>query len=351
MTDAAPYLRNCWYMAAWADEVPASGGLVRTLLDDPVFLYRDGQGDPHALFDRCPHRFAPLSKGSVEGDSVVCAYHGLAFDGSGRCVRNPHGAVTRSLGVRAYTVTEAHRALWIWMGDPALADPAAIRDLAFLSEAPETAFNKGYLRGTGHHQLFVDNILDLSHTDFLHPDTLGGGSITRTPAEVEERADGVIAIHWRPMNETPIPLARGRLPPGVDRVDSWTEVEWSAPGVMKLTAGAVPAGAPRASGGNSVNVHVITPETRSSSHYFFASTRDFRLDDAELNEATRIVRERIFKTEDEPMIAAQQERMGDADFWSLRPVLLKIDKGAVLVRRRMEALIAAERQAGKAAAA
>lgn len=336
------YLRNCWYMAAWADQVPAEG-LARTLLDQPVFLFRDSEGRPRALLDRCPHRFAPLSEGKVADGVVTCPYHGLAFDGSGACVANPHGPVTRALATRGYPVAEAHRAWWIWMGDPALADPAAIRDLRFLDDAPATAFNKGYLCGSGHYQLFVDNILDLSHTDFLHPTTLGGGSITRTRAKVAQRDDGIIAIHWHSFDEVPVPLIAPRLPPGVDRVDAWTEVEWSAPGVMRLVSGAVPAGTPREAGGNVFNVHILTPETRSTSHYFFASTRDYAVDDAALNEMTRQVRERIFSTEDEPMIAAQQARIGDRDFWSLKPALLRIDEGAVLVRRRMEALIAAER--------
>lgn len=335
------YLRNCWYLAAWADQVPDEG-LARTLLDEPVFLFRGADGSPRALFDRCPHRFAPFSKGTVANGVVTCIYHGLAFDGSGACVANPHGPVTRSLATRAYPVVEAHRAWWIWMGDPELADPGTIRDLAFLADAPDTAFNKGYLCGSGHYQLFVDNILDLSHTDFLHPTTLGGGSITRTPAKVEQRDDGIIAVHWHSFNEVPIPLVAPRMPAGVDRVDAWTEVEWSAPGVLRLVNGAVPAGTPREAGGNVHNVHIFTPETRSTTHYFFASTRDFAVDDAALNEMTRQTRERIFSTEDEPMIAAQQERIGDRDFWSLKPALLKIDEGAVKVRRRMEALIAAE---------
>ena len=339
------YLRNTWYMAAWADEV-GDKPFARTLLDEPLVLYRDTAGLPHALYDRCPHRFAPLSMGRVEGELLVCGYHGLGFGADGHCARNPHGPVTRALAVPAYPMHEAHRALWIWMGEPDRADPALIRDLGFLSDAPQTAFNKGYLKGTGHYQLFVDNILDLSHTDFLHPDTLGGGSITRTRAEVEERDDGIIAIDWRPMNETPIPLMAGRLPPGVERVDSWTEVEWSAPGVMKLVNGAVPAGTPRGPGSNSINVHILTPETTTTSHYFFASTRDFALDDAAYNEATRQTRSRIFATEDEPMIAAQQARIGEVDFWALKPALLKIDQGAVLVRRRMGALIAAEATQG-----
>lgn len=336
------YLRNCWYMAAWLDELPDEGGLARTLLDEPVFLYRDSAGAAHALLDRCPHRFAPLSVGWIEGDAVVCAYHGLAFDGSGACVRNPHGPVLRSLAVRSYPLVEAHRGLWIWMGDPALADPAAISDLSFLSAAPDTAFNSGYVNGKGHYQLFVDNILDLSHTDYLHPNTLGGGSITRTRAKVAEREDGVISIHWHVFDDVPTPLFAQFLPDGVTQVDSWSEVDWSAPGVMKLVSGAVEHGGPREGALGVDNVHILTPETASTTHYFFASTRNFGMDDAALNEKIRATRARIFATEDEPMIAAQHERIGDADFWSLKPALLRTDEGAVRVRRRMDAMIAAE---------
>ncbi len=336
------FLRNCWYMAGWPDELPTGGGLARTLLGEPVYLFRDEAGVPHALFDRCPHRFAPLSTGSVQGNAVVCAYHGLAFDGSGACVRNPHGPVVRALDVRSYPVAEAHRVLWIWMGDSALADPASIPDLSFLTVAPDTAFNKGYVNGKGHYQLFVDNILDLSHTDYLHPSTLGGGSISRTRAKVQEHPDGTVAIHWHVFDDVPTPLFRQFLPHGIDRVDSWSEVDWSAPAVMRLVSGAVATGAPREGGLNVANVHIMTPETATTTHYFFASTRNFGTDDAALNERVRVTRAQIFADEDEPMIAAQQERIGSADFWSLRPALLRTDEGAVKVRRRMDAMIAAE---------
>lgn len=336
-----PYLRNCWYMAAWSDEVSGQG-LARTFLDEPVFLFRDADGTPRALLDRCPHRFAPLSRGRLHDGVVECAYHGLRFGGDGACVANPHGRITRSLSVRSYPIVEAHRALWIWMGEPERADPALVRDLGFLAAAPQSAFSSGYLCGYGHYQLFVDNILDLSHTDYLHPDTLGGGSISRTRAEIADQDDGGVFVAWRCWDDTPTPLMRGRLPPGVERVDSWTEVSWSAPGVLSLVSGAVPAGTPREGGPNALNAHVFTPETATTTHYFFASTRDHRLEDVELNEATRRIRHQIFATEDEPMIRAQQERIGTAGFWALRPVLLPIDEAAVRVRRRMEALIAAE---------
>jgi phenylpropionate dioxygenase-like ring-hydroxylating dioxygenase large terminal subunit len=88
------WLLNCWYAAAWADELASGGRLARTFLDTPLLLWCDEGGRRRALVDRCPHRFAPLSRGKIEQDAVRCGYHGLAFDGvTGQCVHNPHGPV------------------------------------------------------------------------------------------------------------------------------------------------------------------------------------------------------------------------------------------------------------------
>ena len=338
------YLRNCWYMAGWSTELAPNGTLARTLLDEPIVIFRNAQGEPGALVDRCPHRFAPLSLGRVCEGAIQCAYHGLRFDGSGVCVENPHGRVTSGMTARSFPMAEAHRILWIWMGDPELADTGLIRDLWFLGAAPDTAFSSGYIYGHGNYQLFVDNLMDLSHTDYLHPDTLGGGSITRTKAEVTDGEDGRVDVAWHSWNEVPIPLLAKRLPAGA-RVDAWTELSWSAPGVISLINGAVPTGTPRQGAPNSRNVHIFTPESDAMTHYFFGATRDYDLANAELNEQTRKLRYEIFATEDEPMIRAQQERMNGSDFWAHKPVLLAIDKGAVRVRRKLEALIARERNA------
>lgn len=72
------YVKSCWYMAAWSEEIGAKG-LSRRILDRPTFLYRLTDGGVAAVLDRCPHRFAPLSKGEINGDSIVCGYHGLTF--------------------------------------------------------------------------------------------------------------------------------------------------------------------------------------------------------------------------------------------------------------------------------
>lgn len=341
------YLHNCWYMAAWSDECAQESLLARRLLDMPILVYRGPDGAVTALIDRCPHRFAPLSRGHVANGSVVCGYHGLAFGPDGRCTANPHGPVTSAMRVRAFPVIERHRAIWIWPGDPDLADPALLPDLSFVDRTPDTAFSKGYLNGPGHYQLFVDNILDLTHADFLHPDTLGGGAFTRTKDRLVEK-DASIAIHWHAFDETPSPVS-ATMRGSQERVDSWTEVEWHAPAIMTLKSGSVPAGTAREAGGNVMNLHIMTPESSTSTHYFYASTRDFAVEDEALNERFAQLRDRIFATEDKPMIAAQFERMEGSGFWDLKPVLLRIDQGAVLVRRRIEAMIAAEAIGGRSA--
>ena len=120
------FLKNCWYVAAWDHEVTAAP-LARTLLCEPVVLYRTEDGTAVALEDRCCHRALPLSMGKVVGDRLQCGYHGLEFDSGGACVRVPGQAqIPPGASVRSYPLVERWKYLWIWMGDPALADEALI---------------------------------------------------------------------------------------------------------------------------------------------------------------------------------------------------------------------------------
>ncbi|MDB5410396.1 MAG: uncharacterized protein JWL84_5308 [Rhodospirillales bacterium] len=89
------YLRNAWYVAASAREIGRTP-FRRVLLDEPVVLFRTLSNAPVALFDRCPHRMAPLSRGLLVGDTLQCGYHGLRFDRAGTCVHNPHPGPTPS---------------------------------------------------------------------------------------------------------------------------------------------------------------------------------------------------------------------------------------------------------------
>lgn len=338
-----PFLKNTWYLAAWSEEVGATP-LARTIADVPIALFRDESGAAAAVLDMCPHRFVPLSRGRVEDGMLVCGYHGLGFGRDGACRRNPHGPIVSSLAVRAFTLVERHAALWLWLGDPAAADPAKIPDLSFIDQTPPESRASGYLVNTANYLLMVDNIMDLSHADYLHPDTLGGGINTRTKGKVEEQGDRV-TIRWHADNELLPPVQNAFLPEPGQRADFRNEVTWHPPGVMVQRLAFGPTGRMATEGADSLTVHAMTPESKDRTHYFFCHTGDALRANPGLTPQIRAVLLAAFGNEDSPMLAAQQERIGDADFWSLKPALLPIDTGAVQARRRMDRLIAEEQRA------
>jgi vanillate O-demethylase monooxygenase subunit len=337
------FLRNTWYIAAWQDEIAAGALFNRTILNEPIMFYRKQDGMVAAIGDRCPHRFAPLHMGKLEGDCVQCPYHGLRFYSSGQCAHNPHGdgTIPKAARVKAYPVAERHLAVWIWMGDPALANPDLIPDYAFLAAAKPTARNTGYLHTKANYELLCDNIMDLSHVDFLHPTTLGGGALSSTRPQVSELGKKV-RILWEARNAIAPPGFAVHLPDPQAPADVWTDVIWSAPALMHLSTGVTPAGKSFDEGVSTSNLHMMTPETDTTTHYFYANTRSFVQDDAEFNNMVDRMLIGVFAGEDKPMVEGQQQMMGTADLWSLKPILLQVDAGAVRVRRTLERLIKEE---------
>jgi phenylpropionate dioxygenase-like ring-hydroxylating dioxygenase large terminal subunit len=97
------WLRDCWYVIAWDHEVPAADSpelFHRTVLGEPILVYRLANGTVKALQDRCCHRLAPLSKGRREGDCVRCGYHGLKFNTEGVCIEAPGIPIVPGKGPR-----------------------------------------------------------------------------------------------------------------------------------------------------------------------------------------------------------------------------------------------------------
>ncbi|MCP3731371.1 aromatic ring-hydroxylating dioxygenase subunit alpha [Sphingomonas sp. MG17] len=338
------WLTNCWYAAAWADEIKPRERLARRIIDQPILFWRDDAGRVRALANRCPHRLAPLSLGRIEGNVVQCGYHGLRFDGdTGRCVQNPHGPLLGALAVRPYPLVERHRLLWIWMGEPDLADDREIPDLSFADRAPEHAFSKGYMHTVADHRLLEDNILDLSHGDYLHVATLGGGSFTRATVQVEECGDK-LHVRWVAQGEKAIPIWQPELPDPDALTDMTTEVLWYPSGVMFLGSELAVKDTPDA-GLATWNAHIMTPETAVSTHYLYCNSRNYRVDDAAYNAAITAGLAIAFGGEDKPMIEAQQEQIGEADLLDCAPTLLSIDNASTRARRIYRRLVEAERAA------
>jgi phenylpropionate dioxygenase-like ring-hydroxylating dioxygenase large terminal subunit len=327
-SNMAEDIRNLWYMAGWEEEIVGAGFLTRTVLGTPMAFFRKAGGDGYVAFaDRCPHRFAPLSRGKREGDNVVCGYHGLTFDPQGKCVRSPFSdSVPPGCEVKSFPLVAKDSILWFWPGDPALADPTAIGDFSCMTAG--APLGRGHLRFEANYELLTDNLMDLSHVEFLHTGSFGGGGVMFNGAHSVKHDQDAIWSNWWMANIPPPPWATF-LPPEM-KVDHWMDMRWQAPASMLLEVGICPTG-----GGRSqplipplVGPHIITPKTQTSSHYFYGFPK---FAGAESTDAVGAA----FKEEDQPMIEAVQRNMADLDFWGKRPAILKVDTGAIHARRRL----------------
>lgn len=331
------FLKNCWYIAGWSKEIESGLILARRICDIPLAIFRADDG-PKALYDACPHRFAPLSRGSIVDNSIVCGYHGLGFNGNGACTTNPHGPITKSMCVKSYPAFERHKAIWVWLGDADKADPALIPPLDFQDTDHEHSIGFGYLHGKANYKLYIDNIMDLSHADFLHITTLGG-SFVGTKQEVKEE-DSTITVRWSQKNMKPnaLHISIGTFPADA-KVDRFTEVKFYVPCTMVLTSAFGALDAPESEYLKTIGAHVMVPETETTVHYFFSTARNFRKDDADFNRLYLSKRDQVFEQEDKPMIEAVEQRMEGMDLFSKKPILLKSDEAAVRARRKIDASI------------
>src|SRR5688572_19009697 len=239
------YLRNAWYVAAWSDDLGDGQLLSRTILKERIVLYRKSDGNVAALQDRCPHRFAPLHMGKiVHGDRIQCPYHGLEFDSSGTCALNPHGtkSIPPRARVRSYPVTEKHKAIWIWMGERS-PDLSKVPDFSVLDNVPEMhATKRDRITIKANYELIIDNLLDLSHTSFLHEGILGNADTVESEITVEqEGTDIVVERHAR--DAEPPGMNKLMWPQSPPRVDKVTSIRWMAPSALRLMTGICPIGA------------------------------------------------------------------------------------------------------------
>ena len=341
------FIKNAWYCAGFSSDVLAKQPYAITMLAEPLVLFRTADGVT-ALQDRCPHRFAPLSRGQVCEDTIRCGYHGLVFDATGRCIQNPHGPIPPAARVRAYPVLEQYSAVWVWMGDPGRADPAQLPDFTSTEDRPGLTRITGRLHIRANYQLVSDNLLDLSHVPFLHPFLANAGPPPDGfSADIKTKVEGstVHAINefrHMPMSDFyRILWERGDAPP---TCDMRANMRWNAPGLMFLDTGATRVGGSRDLGPSSPQGHWLTPESEVSTHYFWAVGRDRYVGDSSMSEKLRAGFDSAFRTEDEPMIEAVQSRMAGTDFWAQQPLLFGTDSAAVHARRIVEKMILAEKE-------
>jgi vanillate O-demethylase monooxygenase subunit len=194
------------------------------------------------------------------------------------------------------------------------------------------------------YQLVVDNLLDAAHANFLHDASLGSEALTRAKSEVRTEGRAILADRWAP-NGAPSALLGQFLGDMTAPVDQWANARWEPATLLSIDAGATALGAPIAEGIRFRVAHLVTPESATRCHYFWAIARNFRLDDEALTEQLSATTNHIFTSEDKWMLEGQQRMLGGTEFWDARPKLLSGDRAAVAVRRRLDQLIEAERKA------
>ena len=282
-THQTPLIRNCWYVAALSHEV-SRDLRERTLLNTTVVMYRKLDGTPVVMDNRCPHRSFPLAKGKLVQDNLVCGYHGMVYSPLGQCLGMPslpncpsHARIT------SYPVVERGPLIWIWMGDPLLADPQKIPDTAWL-QSPRWTTVSGSFRIQTNYVAMHENLLDQTHFGVLHAGAVGTPEYARSQLDFKVEDNKVFIS--RVLKNSP--------PPGIyahpmnlegKPVDRYSDSRFESPAAHIAHARIVDLSATAGAAAEfRVNItHLFTPERQNSIHYWWFNSRDFQLQSAEVS--------------------------------------------------------------------
>lgn len=350
-----PVVRNAWYGLGFSADFNATAPVQRWVLGEPMAVYRTAGGKLAALHDRCPHRGAPLSFGRIEGEQLRCLYHGLCYGTDGRCVEVPGQPEVSALMVgRAYPVCERSGWVWVWMGDPAAADPALVPPAVGEGDTQWTVAG-GAMEYGANHQLVHDNLCDLSHVAFVHTNTFGGGDERRSrgyasmPARVDALDRGIRVSRWMAARPAP-PFLAGEM----TDVDAFQTYDYLVPGVLLMRSALFRTGTAAALGGEAppfadaihqnFTSQTVTPMDERRTRYAFtwgpaASEQRPALVPVMVRLATAAFEE------DRRILEAQQRMLESAPAY--RPTGILHDRGLAMYRRVVAAL--AERESTVAA--
>jgi len=323
-----------WYVAGFSWELQDKP-VARTLLSRHLVLFRTQNGQVAALEDRCCHRELPLSCGTIEGGGLRCGYHGLLFNGSGACIEIPgQDHIPSKARVQAFTLREQDQILWLWHGAAPDSVPTMEPPAYPVHSHPKYKFGGDVYHYDAPYQLIHDNLLDLSHLGYVHLKTIGGNASVHMNAELKVMQDGDKVRVVRHMPDSDPPPTYTAAWPFEGRIDRWQEVEFH-PSHLLIWTGAVDASTqrlddPEREGFHMRGFHGVTPETESSTHYFWTIATNPHPDKKDV---TQLVVDQTAATfeEDKLIIEAQynnQKRFGP------RPMIdIHVDVGPNRARR------------------
>lgn len=343
---AAPYPKNAWYVAATTAEVGREP-LRRKLLGRQVVLFRQEDGQPVALYDRCPHRGYPLSEGVLVGDNIQCGYHGLQFGNDGCCKVIPSGGdMPPGLGVPSYPVAERWEWLWIWAGDPNLADEALLPDLEGIYALGREGWHSEtsvLLEPACNYLMPFENFLDATHITFLHHGMIDSGDVASQPLKMQV-VDNRVQVIRRIENELQPPLVMKTFGFEGDRAHRTITAEALPPGLCAIRIEIEPL--IRTPGqDNHINqlVVAITPQDRTHTLEFTAVTQTFPFTNPSRHDDLRNL-----LMEDVVAMQKIQQLFDETPAEERVEFGLAADKGIYQARRMLAAQVRAEREGASA---
>lgn len=344
---AHTFVRNAWYVGCTVDEFE-NGPLERTIMDKPIVFYRSGSGDVLAMHALCPHRAYPLAlRGQVRGDALQCAYHGMRFDGrTGACVHVPTQATPPpSFRQPVYPVVEQGPWVWIWLGDPKLAEQSIIPSLdeVGLGEGCKQVDTINFTNIKARYMFLLENLFDLTHLAFLHGDMVDGSGLVEAPVEIEETAKRMTVV--RPMKSDWTDLHEfffGAEHRFTGSSESASETCYYGPGYITTTTHTMRSiegleHVDRSIYGDVIFHHAVTPETTRSCHYFGTSSRTHRHDDRPFEEAFRTLDVNVRQQDVDAVQAIEAHMLQFGE--PVTELLVKSDTAAGMLRRRIQRAI------------
>jgi phenylpropionate dioxygenase-like ring-hydroxylating dioxygenase large terminal subunit len=342
--EATPFIRNAWYVACFSDEVKRGEPFGRRILGERLVFYRRRDGKVVALKDRCPHRSFPLSASTVDGDDIVCRYHGIRYGPDGSCKQVPtQDHAPKAMRVPAFLVVETAPVVWIWMGDAELGARTPLPDAAWMLDDYGWATSRGYMHLNASYVFLHENLLDLSHLSFLHANSFGTPDYASAPFEVEATEAGI---------EVRRTVAPTRLPPiyadpldmvGKDAARIVTST-YVAPGLSISAVLLRDLTKPEAAREDHHirTAQLVTPCDADNVHYHFIVARDFVREDAQVSDFILASLLQAFEEDAFALEGLARNRREDPD-QDFREMSVASDKAGVMLRRRLYKQAMAER--------
>lgn len=350
------FVRNQWYGATWAKDLGEEPKGLR-LLGQPLVLFRTAEGGIAVLDDLCPHRFVPLHLGKViDGTRIRCAYHGLEFDGTGACVHNPHtgGRIPPAAKVKSYRAEERYGMVWVWLGNRE-ADTALIPALSPLdSDGAPPSSGPHYVPTGGRFSLVMhanyaligENLLDLSHACVLHDTLLGNLEMADADVGIDETERGFIVR--RLAIDTVLPkLFQLMSEGGLERGDTWTDMELIGPTCFVNHIGVSEPGQGREGGTGLLGFNILTPIDEQTTLYhvdgiLIDPPRRPPEEQARIGHQMGELANLAFTSQDKVVLEAQQAAISDPTTDTSRPAMFDIDVGSARYARHLKALMEAD---------